>query len=275
MLFVLVQQRVRANLSQETENKERRTVEEAEPLLRAMYHFRTWSDLYSDATAEEREDPRLYWPFGFPRDFLIYCRHFANDLLHKHFPYRHRPHQPSSTFQTCSPLYAVTQGIEGTACDPPQPPNDDVCEFIPQKRVYFTASRLAASRDAVRHLFTQPPTKRPKPENQRSPVELYPQIKCSVGSVGMAMFVIRSFVSGYSSCKRSLNSCYRDGRKIIAHIFGSRRHKIIFPYFKGLIACVPQPSPPSSSIQVMRLSNPIIRKLHSQTLGHCWRVSQG
>lgn len=227
-----------------------------------MDHFRTWSDLYSEATAEEREDPHLYWPFGFPRDFLIYCRHFANDLLHKHFPYRHRPHQLEKIFHTHSPLYSVAQGSEETSCDPHQPQHNDADEFIPQKRVFFTASRLAASRDAVRHLFTQPPTNRSNPENQRSPVELYPQIKCSVGSVGMAVFVIRSFVSGLGSRKRSLNSCYRDGGKIIARIFGSRRHKIIFPYFKGFVACVPQPSPLSSAIQVMRLVNPRIRELH-------------
>jgi hypothetical protein len=140
-----------------------------------MDDFQTWRDLNSKAVPEGAEDAELYWPFGFPHDFLIYCRYFSDTLLRKHFPWRRLIALPSFIFNTCAPLYATPEpAAEEAPCVSDQSASDEPDFAAPQKRVSFPTARLAAARSTVRHLFSgPPPAKRAKAETQRPPIELY------------------------------------------------------------------------------------------------------
>jgi hypothetical protein len=225
--------------------------------------LRTWGDVNSKAAEGDADALLLYWPFGFPRDYLIYSRYFANSLMRKQFPWRRLPIPSASIFDSCAPLYTAVFAEEPSketfheeiAKELFQPQNDDLCSFTPQKRV-FLPTRLVAARNTVLQLFEdQPPTKRAKAECKRSSIELYPQIKCNIGSIGMTMCIIRSLVSDSGFKGRSMRSCCRDGDRIIAHIFGCRRHEVIFPYFKGFSSSIPRQSSLSLAIQVIHLKH--------------------
>lgn len=227
--------------------------------------LRTWRDVNSKAAEGDADAMHLYWPFGFPRDYLIYSRYFADSLLRKQFPLRRLPIPSSSIFGSCAPLYAAELAEETStelfhediiSKDLFQPQNDDLCSFAPQKRVFLPTARLVAARNTVLHLFEdQPPTKRAKAEYKRSSIELYPQIKRNIGSIGMTMCIIRSLASCSGFKWRSIRSCHRDGDRIIAHIFGCRRHEVIFPYFKGFSSSIPRQSSLSLAIQVIHANH--------------------
>ena len=224
-----------------------------------MEHFRTWRETISGPHTQEFDELNLYWPFGFPRDFLVYCRYFAEAALCRQFPWCRAPcpSQPP-IFMTHCPLYVPEKKNSGKVTPEKfldganESESEDVAHAMPRKRIFAATLRSAIARDAARHLFAgQTAVKEPRTEEQRAAIELYPQIKSAVGGVGIAVHIIRSLVSGCGSHRRhSPRSSYRDGCRIIARIFGSKRHGVLFPYFSGLYHSIPRQSQLACSIQV-------------------------
>ena len=76
-----------------------------------------------------------YWPFGFPPDVLLYCKHFAEAGLRLHFPWPRSTPRPSraSTFMTLAPLHSqpiVTpdQSEDGDESELPEPGSKSLLE---------------------------------------------------------------------------------------------------------------------------------------------------
>jgi hypothetical protein len=224
-----------------------------------MEHFRTWRETISASGPQEYDELNLYWPFGFPRDFLVYCRYFAEAALWRQFPWCRAPcPQQPPIFMTLCPLYVPEKNSSGKVTPEKfldgeiESESEDDARAMPRKRIFAATIRSAIARDAARHLFAgKMAAKEPRTEEQRAAIELYPQIYSAVGGVGIASHIIKSLVSGCGSHGRhSPRNSYRDGCRIIARIFGSKRHGVLFPYFNGLYHSIPRQSMLACSIQV-------------------------
>lgn len=223
-----------------------------------MEDFRTWREILSASGSRDYDEQNLYWPFGFPRDFLLYCSYFADIGLQKHFPWSRTSCPPQvPIFLTFSPLYitdtAPCQHLDEAKesvneCDDR---DEDFIAAAPKKRAFAPSYRSVLARDASRHLFAgQPPAKETRVIEQRQAIELLPKIRTAIGSIGMANHVIRSLVSGCGSYRHCVYNSFRNSVRIAARIFGSKRHRVLFPYFNGLYYSIPQQSPLALAIQV-------------------------
>lgn len=133
--------------------------------------------------------------------------------------------------------------------------DEDFIAAAPKKRAFAPSYRSVLARDASRHLFAgQPPAKETRVVEQRQAIELLPKIKTAIGSIGMANHVIRSLVSGCGSYRHCVYNSFRNSVRIAARIFGSKRHRVLFPYFNGLYYSIPQQSPLALAIQATALS---------------------
>jgi hypothetical protein len=226
-----------------------------------MEHTRTWREILSASSPCHDDELNLYWPFGFPEDFLIYCRHFIDTSLQKQFPWCRSPCLPSlqpSIFLTCSPLYIIQTATSDKPLEEAKElenqsgnEDDDVVVTAPTKRLLAPTYRSVRARDAARHLFArQPPAQATQVEEQRSAIELYAKIKTAIGGVGMASYIIRSLVSRCGTYMNCMNNRHRNGLLVAARIFGLKRRRLLFPYFIGLHHSVPQQSSLASAIQV-------------------------
>jgi hypothetical protein len=251
-----------------------------------MEDNRTWRESLTATGPRENDDLNLYWPYGFPRDFLIYCRYFTEkSLLKKQFPWCRTPCLPSSQpsiFLTCSPLYNIDTAapellLEGTKERGYEDDNEneDVIIAAPSKRMLAPSYLSAGARDAARHLFAgQPPAKETRVEEQLTAIELYPKIKTAIGGIGMAYHIIKSLVSGCGSYRHSLHSSYRDGLRIASHIFGSKRHRVLFPYYKSLHHSINHQPPVVLAIQVCSSNICISTLIFHPVSGNCTRLPQ-
>jgi tryptophan-rich sensory protein len=202
------------------------------------------------------DNSNIYWPFGFPRDFLIFCKYFAEAaMLPTWFQRSSSPclHTPSAPiFASRTPLYAATE-IENNfvAIETNQTGEDNVIRTGTANKRFFS---FASEPYSSRQLFPATPPKRQKANYTAACIELYPQIKNAIGGIGMSLHIIRALTFG----SRSASASYRHDercslracRRMISRIFGMRRHSVIFPHFNSLYLSIPSGTPLAFSIQV-------------------------
>jgi hypothetical protein len=206
------------------------------------------------------DNSNIYWPFGFPRDFLIFCKYFADAALRptwfqqSSLPCLHTP--SSSIFASRTLLYAATEVKNDLiAIETNQTGNEDVIRTGSANKRFFS---FASQPYTSRQLCPATPPKRQKADYMAACIELYPQIKNAIGGIGMSLHLIRAltFGGGSASYRHDERCSLRGCRRMVSRIFGMKRHTVIFPHFNSLYLSIPSDTPLAFSIQVAQSSPP-------------------
>lgn len=217
-------------------------------------HPRTWRPAMAGIEQSNEDNSNIYWPFGFPRDFLIFCKYFAEAaMLPTWFQRSSSPclRSPSAPiFASRTLLYAATE-VESDfiAIEANQSGEDHIIRTGTANKRFFS---FACEPYSSRQLFPATPPKRQKSDCMAACIELYPQIKNAIGGIGMSLHIIRAltFGSGSASHRYDERSSLRSCRRMISRIFGMKRHTVIFPHFNSLYLSIPTGAPLACSIQV-------------------------
>jgi len=199
---------------------------------------------WRQSSTTDEDNANIFWPFGFPRDYLIFCKYFAEAAMlptwfqRSSSPCLHTPSAPIFASRTL--LYAATE-VENNfiAIETNQTGKDSVIRTGTANKRFFS---FASEPYSSRQLFPSTPPKRQKADRMAACIELYPQIKNAIGGIGMSLHIIRALTFGSRSAsyrhdeRCSLRAC----RRMISRIFGMRRHAGDIPTLQQPVFVHPQ-----------------------------------